>query len=68
VVVYLFSTFFTGEFSYKVIIKTMFSDPEKIISQFSVGKGTTVADFGTGSGNYAFAAAEAWVNREKFTL
>ncbi len=37
----------------------MFSDPEKNISQFSVGKGTTVADFGTGSGNYAFAAAEA---------
>ena len=37
----------------------MFSDPEKNIEQFSLGKGMHVADFGTGSGFYALAAAEA---------
>lgn len=37
----------------------MFSDPEKNIEQFDLGKGNYVADFGTGSGHYAFAAAEA---------
>lgn len=37
----------------------MFSDPEKNIEQFSLSKGNIVADFGVGSGFYAFAAAEA---------
>ena len=37
----------------------MFSDPEKNIKQFSLGKGMYVADFGTGSGFYSLAAAEA---------
>ncbi|MFA5764057.1 MAG: methyltransferase domain-containing protein [Candidatus Paceibacterota bacterium] len=37
----------------------MFSDPEKNIEQFSLGKGNVVADFGAGSGFYSFAAAEA---------
>ncbi|MBU6370852.1 MAG: methyltransferase domain-containing protein [Patescibacteria group bacterium] len=36
----------------------MFSDPEKIITQFSIGKGTHVADIGAGSGAYALAAAK----------
>ncbi len=36
----------------------MFSDPQKNIEQFGLGKGNYVADFGTGSGFYAFAAAE----------
>lgn len=37
----------------------MFSDPEKNIEQFELGKGTYVADFGAGSGFYSFAASEA---------
>ena len=37
----------------------MFSDPEKNIEQFSLGKGSYVADFGAGSGFYSFSAAEA---------
>jgi ubiquinone/menaquinone biosynthesis C-methylase UbiE len=37
----------------------MFSDPEKNIGQFSLGKGDHVADFGAGAGFYSFAAAEA---------
>ncbi|MFA6227171.1 MAG: methyltransferase domain-containing protein [Candidatus Paceibacterota bacterium] len=37
----------------------MFSDPEKNIGQFSLGKGTYVADLGSGAGYYSFAAAEA---------
>ena len=37
----------------------MFSDPEKNIEQFSLGTGSTVADFGAGSGFYSFAAADA---------
>ncbi len=37
----------------------MFSDPQKNIEQFSLGKGMYVADFGAGSGFYSFAAAEA---------
>jgi ubiquinone/menaquinone biosynthesis C-methylase UbiE len=37
----------------------MFSDPEKNIEQFSLGKGNYVADFGAGSGFYSFSAAEA---------
>jgi len=36
----------------------MFSDPAKNIEQFTLGKGNYVADFGTGSGFYALAAAE----------
>jgi len=36
----------------------MFSDPEKNIEQFSLGKGMYVADFGAGSGFYSFAAAK----------
>ena len=35
----------------------MFSDPEKNIEQFSLGKGNFVADFGSGSGFYTIAAA-----------
>ena len=42
-----------------VSVISMFSDPEKNIDQFSLGKGNYVADFGTGSGFYALAAAEA---------
>lgn len=37
----------------------MFSDPEKNIEQFSLGKGNYVADLGSGAGFYTFAAAEA---------
>ena len=37
----------------------MFSDPEKNIKQFGLGKGMHVADFGAGSGFYSFAAAQA---------
>ncbi|MFA6430306.1 MAG: methyltransferase domain-containing protein [Candidatus Paceibacterota bacterium] len=37
----------------------MFSDPEKNIKQFSLAEGSYVADFGSGSGFYSFAAAEA---------
>jgi ubiquinone/menaquinone biosynthesis C-methylase UbiE len=37
----------------------MFSDPEKNIAQLSLGEGNYVADFGSGSGFYSFAAAEA---------
>ncbi len=37
----------------------MFSDPEKNIEQFDLGKGIHVADFGSGSGFYSFFAAEA---------
>ena len=37
----------------------MFSDPEKNVEQFSLGKGNYVADFGSGPGFYSFAAAEA---------
>ncbi|TSC67503.1 MAG: methylase involved in ubiquinone/menaquinone biosynthesi [Parcubacteria group bacterium Gr01-1014_73] len=35
----------------------MFSDPEKNLEQFDLQKGMRVADFGAGSGFYAFAAA-----------
>lgn len=37
----------------------MFSDPEKNVEQFGLGKGNFVADFGAGSGFYSFSAAEA---------
>ena len=37
----------------------MFSDPEKNVEQFDLGKGNYVADFGAGTGFYSFAAAEA---------
>lgn len=37
----------------------MFSDPEKNIKQFNLVEGSYVADFGSGSGFYSFAAAEA---------
>jgi ubiquinone/menaquinone biosynthesis C-methylase UbiE len=37
----------------------MFSDPGKNIEQFDLGKGSFVADLGTGAGFYSFAAAEA---------
>ncbi len=37
----------------------MFSDPQKNIEQFGLGKGNFVADFGAGSGFYTFSAAEA---------
>jgi ubiquinone/menaquinone biosynthesis C-methylase UbiE len=37
----------------------MFSDPEKNISQFALASGMQVADFGSGSGFYSFAAARA---------
>lgn len=37
----------------------MFSDPEKNIEQLSLGEGSYVADFGSGSGFYSFAAAQA---------
>lgn len=37
----------------------MFSDPEKNIEQFDLGKGSYVADFGSGSGFYSFSAAKA---------
>lgn len=37
----------------------MFSDPEKNIEQFDLGKGNYVADFGSGTGFYSFSAAEA---------
>ncbi len=36
-----------------------FSAPEKIIAQFGLEEGHHVADFGTGSGHYALAAARA---------
>lgn len=32
----------------------MFSNPEKILIQFGVSNGSVIADFGTGSGFYAF--------------
>lgn len=37
----------------------MFSDPEKNIEQFDLGKGSYVADFGSGQGHYTFVAAKA---------
>jgi len=37
----------------------MFSDPEKNIEQFDLGKGNYVADFGSCPGHYTFAAAKA---------
>ena len=37
----------------------MFSDPERSIEQFGLGKGNYVADFGAGYGHFSFAAAEA---------
>lgn len=37
----------------------MFSDPQKNVEQFSLGKGNYVADFGAGSGFYTFSAAKA---------
>jgi len=37
----------------------MFSDPEKILEQFDLGKGSHVADFGSGTGFYSFLAAKA---------
>jgi ubiquinone/menaquinone biosynthesis C-methylase UbiE len=37
----------------------MFSDPERSIEQFGLGKGNYVADFGAGYGYFSFAAAEA---------
>ncbi|MBI2048818.1 MAG: methyltransferase domain-containing protein [Parcubacteria group bacterium] len=37
----------------------MFSNPQHNIDQFSLGDGMRVADFGTGSGAYALAAARA---------
>ncbi|MFA5934621.1 MAG: methyltransferase domain-containing protein [Candidatus Paceibacterota bacterium] len=37
----------------------MFSDPEEIIQRFELIKASHVADFGSGSGFYSFAAAEA---------
>lgn len=36
----------------------MFSDPEKNIGKLELKKGDQVADFGSGSGFYSFAAAE----------
>jgi arsenite methyltransferase len=36
----------------------MFSDPEKNIEQLGLGEGNYVADFGSGSGFYSFAAAQ----------
>ena len=36
----------------------MFSDPEQNIGQLELKKGSHVADFGSGSGYYSFAAAE----------
>jgi ubiquinone/menaquinone biosynthesis C-methylase UbiE len=36
-----------------------FSDPQKIIEAFGISEGATVADFGTGTGFYAVAAAKA---------
>ncbi len=36
----------------------MFSDPQKNIEQLSLGSDNHVADFGSGSGAYTFAAAE----------
>ena len=35
----------------------MFSDPQKNIEQFDLGDGNYVADFGSGTGFYTFAAA-----------
>jgi len=37
----------------------MFSDPERSIEQFGLGKGNYVADFGAGYGHFSFAAAES---------
>lgn len=37
----------------------MFSDPEKNIAQLALASGMQVADFGSGSGFYSFAAARA---------
>lgn len=50
--------FSTGE--YRPIIKAImaFSDPEQNIAQFNLPEGGHVADFGVGSGAYAFAAAK----------
>jgi ubiquinone/menaquinone biosynthesis C-methylase UbiE len=41
------------------MVKIMFSNPQDNIRQFNVGKSTMVVDFGSGSGAYAFALAEA---------
>lgn len=38
---------------------SMFSDPENNVKQFSLESGMQVADFGSGSGFYAMAAARA---------
>lgn len=35
----------------------MFKDPERVLDQFVLGPGRVVADFGSGSGAYAFAAS-----------
>ncbi len=43
---------------YNITHTSMFSDPEKNIDQFNLGKGMYVADFGAGAGFYSFAAAE----------
>ncbi len=37
----------------------MFSDPVKIIDQCGIQAGMEIADFGSGSGNYSFAASRA---------
>jgi len=37
----------------------MFSDPDKNIDQFDLGRGNYVGDFGAGTGFYSFAAADA---------
>lgn len=36
-----------------------FSEPEQIVSQIDIQKGSHVADIGTGTGFYSFAAAQA---------
>ncbi len=36
-----------------------FSEPEQIVSQLELAKGSQVADIGTGTGFYSFAAAQA---------
>ena len=43
----------------------MFSDPENNIRQFALAPGMLVADFGSGSGFYALAAARAVAPRGK---
>lgn len=42
--------------------KCMFSDPAKNIEQCSIQPGMEIADFGSGSGHYAIAAAQALVS------